>query len=96
MFADNQHRHETVFGDYGLVQTRTLHLRSSDEAAGQARLVMRQRGNLRLLLNANLWPQMPVSMMDGGKASFLPFFPGAQVVKCLFLHSSVLHGFLLQ
>ena len=35
--------------------------------AGQARLVMRQRGNLRLLLNANLWPKMPVSMMDGGK-----------------------------
>lgn len=30
---------------------------------------MRQRGNFRLLLNANLWPQMPVSMMDGNKVS---------------------------
>lgn len=35
--------------------------------SGQARLVMRQRGNFRLLLNANLWPHMPVSMMDGNK-----------------------------
>jgi hypothetical protein len=34
--------------------------------AGQARLVMRQRGNLRLLLNANLWDDMAVSVMDGG------------------------------
>ena len=42
---------------------------------GQARLVMRQRGNFRLLLNANLWPHMPVSMMDGGKASCLLSFP---------------------
>ena len=38
---------------------------------GQARLVMRQRGNFRLLLNANLWPQMLVSMMDGNKVSVL-------------------------
>lgn len=37
--------------------------------AGQARLVMRQRANLRLLLNANLWPQMAVSQMDGGKGA---------------------------
>lgn len=33
---------------------------------GQARLVMRQRGNLRLLLNANLWDDMAVNVMDGG------------------------------
>ena len=39
--------------------------------AGQARLVMRQRANLRLLLNANLWPQMVVSQMDGGKGATL-------------------------
>ena len=35
--------------------------------SGQARLVMRQRGNLRLLLNANLWAEMQVSKMEGGK-----------------------------
>ena len=34
---------------------------------GQARLVMRQRGNQRLVLNANLWPEMKVTLMDGGK-----------------------------
>ena len=28
---------------------------------------MRQRGNLRLLLNANLWAEMQVTKMDGGK-----------------------------
>ena len=33
----------------------------------QARLVMRQRGNLRLLLNANLWADMQVTKMEGGK-----------------------------
>ena len=27
---------------------------------------MRQRGNLRLLLNANLWDDMAVNVMDGG------------------------------
>lgn len=32
---------------------------------------MRQRGNLRLLLNANLWPKMPISLMDGGKVGVL-------------------------
>ena len=32
---------------------------------------MRQRANLRLLLNANLWPQMVVSQMDGGKGATL-------------------------
>lgn len=35
-------------------------------AAGQGRIIMRQRGNLRLLLNANLWPDMAVNSMDGG------------------------------
>lgn len=41
---------------------------------GQARLVMRSKGNLRLLLNANLWPDMKITLMDGGKvcASLLP------------------------
>lgn len=33
----------------------------------QGRLVMRQRGNLRLLMNANLWPDMPAARMEGGK-----------------------------
>ena len=33
--------------------------------AGQARIIMRQRGNLRLLLNANLWEDMAVNVMDG-------------------------------
>jgi len=28
---------------------------------------MRQKGNLRLLLNANLWAEMQVSKMEGGK-----------------------------
>ena len=28
---------------------------------------MRQKGNLRLLLNANLWGEMQVSRMEGGK-----------------------------
>lgn len=37
---------------------------------GQARLVMRQRGNLKLLLNANLFPEMTHDIMDGGKVSF--------------------------
>lgn len=35
--------------------------------SGQARLVMRQKGNLRLLMNANLWGEMQVSKMEGGK-----------------------------
>lgn len=34
---------------------------------------MRQRGNFRLLLNAKLWSQMPVSMMDGNKVRFARF-----------------------
>ena len=32
-----------------------------------ARFVMRQRGYLRLLMNAYLWPEMKVTPMDGGK-----------------------------
>ncbi|KAL0054625.1 hypothetical protein WJX82_000112 [Trebouxia sp. C0006] len=47
-------------------------LRVNKAPNGQARLVMRQRGNFRLLLNANLWPHMPVSMMDGGKGVTFP------------------------
>ncbi|KAK9838667.1 hypothetical protein WJX74_000985 [Apatococcus lobatus] len=37
--------------------------------SGQARLVMRQRGNLKLLLNANLFPGMTHDLMDGGKGA---------------------------
>lgn len=33
----------------------------------KARLVMRQRGNLRLLLNANIFPLFKLTPMDGGK-----------------------------
>lgn len=29
--------------------------------------MMRQKGNLRLLMNANLWAEMQVSKMEGGK-----------------------------
>lgn len=35
----------------------------------KARLVMRQKGSQRLLLNANLYPQMPTSKMVGGKGA---------------------------
>lgn len=34
---------------------------------GQGRVIMRQKGNLRLLLNANLWADMPVARMEGGR-----------------------------
>ena len=40
--------------------------------SGQARLVMRQKGNLRLLMNANLWAEMQVSKMEGAKVSVSP------------------------
>lgn len=30
---------------------------------------MRQKGNLRLLMNANLWAEMQVSKMEGGKVN---------------------------
>lgn len=42
-----------------------------DEASGHARLVMRQKGNLRLLLNANLWAEMQLTMMEGGSVGFI-------------------------
>ena len=39
-----------------------------DEAGRRhARLVMRRRQDLRLLLNASLWPAMALTPMDGGK-----------------------------
>jgi hypothetical protein len=38
-----------------------------DCKTSQGRLVMRQKGNLRLLMNANLWPEMQLTPMDGGK-----------------------------
>ncbi|KAK9868227.1 hypothetical protein WJX84_008039 [Apatococcus fuscideae] len=44
-------------------------LRLNVAASGQARLVMRQRGNLKLLLNANLFPEMTHDIMDGGKGA---------------------------
>lgn len=44
---------------------------------------MRQRGNFRLLLNANLWPQMPVSMMDGNKVSCTGFCQMLQALNAL-------------
>ena len=34
-----------------------------------ARFVLRQRGQHRLLMNANLWPEMKVTRMDGGKVA---------------------------
>jgi Ran-binding protein 3 len=40
-----------------------------DEASGLARMVMRQKGNLRLLLNANLWAEMQLTVMEGGSVS---------------------------
>lgn len=33
---------------------------------------MRQKGNLRLLMNANLWAEMQVSKMEGGKVRRAP------------------------
>ena len=38
-------------------------------ASGTARLIMRNKGNFRLLLNANIWPGMKVTPMEGGKVS---------------------------
>ena len=37
---------------------------------GKARLIMRNKGNFRLLLNANIWPGMKVTPMDGGKVRY--------------------------
>eukprot|EP00887_Chlorella_sp_A99_P005772 scaffold1.g5772.t1 len=39
------------------------------DAAKQARVVMRAKGNLRLLLNARLWAEMQVTRMEGGKGA---------------------------
>lgn len=33
---------------------------------------MRSRGQLRLLMNANLWPDMKITAMDGGKVPRMP------------------------
>ncbi len=44
------------------------------DARGQARMVMRQRGNLRLILNAKLFPQMTISHMVGGRAVAVCWF----------------------
>ena len=41
---------------------------------------MRQKGNLRLLMNANLWGEMQVSLMEGGKVSSLWCAGGVQAV----------------
>jgi Ran-binding protein 3 len=49
--------------------------------SGQSRLVMRQRGNLRLLLNANLWPDMKVITMDGNKVGHI-HWPGCCDCGC--------------
>ena len=40
-----------------------------DNSTGQCRVVMRQKGNLRLLLNGNLWPQMQITRLEGGAVS---------------------------
>lgn len=44
-------------------------LRVNVAPSGQGRLVMRQKGNLRLLMNANLWAEMQVTKMEGGKGA---------------------------
>ena len=43
-----------------------------DQRSGQARVVMRQKGNLRLLLNGRLWPQMQITRLEGGGVSGQP------------------------
>ena len=40
-----------------------------DRETKQARFVMRNRGNLKLLLNANLFESMSLSRMEGGLVS---------------------------
>lgn len=50
-----------------------------NQAPGRpARFVMRQRGNHRLLMNANLWAEMKVTPMDGGKGATFPVVNSAQ------------------
>ena len=48
-----------------------------------ARFVMRQRGHHRLLMNANLWPQMKVTPMDGGKVNTRAFAAPAGCNICI-------------
>lgn len=50
---------------------------------------MRQRGNLRLLLNANLWSDMAVNRMDGGLGVTFALHNAATV----WLHSSAVFAF---
>lgn len=40
---------------------------NTPRTAGAARMLMRQRGNLRLIMNATLYPSMTTSAMLGGK-----------------------------
>ena len=49
----------------------------------QARMVMRSKGQLRLLMNANLWPDMKITPMDGGKVRSCPNLPGAWCTEML-------------
>ena len=48
---------------------------------GPARLVMRSKGNLRLLMNASLWPDMVVTKMDDGKVGEQKNVDDAPVVE---------------
>lgn len=54
------------FGSNGWKERGRGQARVKAATNGQGRIIMRQRGNLRLLLNANLWPDMAVNRMDGG------------------------------
>ena len=45
-------------------------LRLNQTADGQTRLVMRAKGSGKLLLNANLWPERTVSLMEGRGVTF--------------------------
>ena len=49
-------------------------------ARGGARLIMRNRGNFRLLLNANIWPGMTVTPMDGGKVAGSQLYYGPELL----------------
>lgn len=51
------------------------------QGGGAARLVMRSKGNLRLLMNASLWPDMVVTKMDDGKVCCVT------QCCCVWLHS---------
>jgi hypothetical protein len=41
-----------------------------EDGSKRARLVMRAKGNLRLLLNAHIYPELKLSKMDGRGVSF--------------------------